>query len=154
MHKFTDTLGRDWLINVNVATVKRVKAATGIDILSFLMPEEGKPNPLADTNKNAEAVVDILVPLCEGQLKERGIDANGFAEAFNGETLENAANALYEDIIDFFPQPYRDYWRQAKAKLDAAKTDITESLSKALREGGIERFNEVLSKLSTDSQES
>lgn len=156
MHKFTDTLGRDWNVCVNVGTIRRAKAATGIDLLSLMdIPEEGHESPLETLANDPAKVVDVLASVCESQRKERNVDASAFEEAFNGETLEAATNALVEEVIDFFPQPRRDYFRAIKEATDKAAAETARSMENAVKEGVFGKaIDEALSKPSTASPES
>jgi hypothetical protein len=162
MHKFTDTQGRDWNVCVNVGTIRRAKAATGIDLLTLMdipeEPKEGeerKPTLLESLADDYEKLVALLASLCAVQMKERNIDEDAFVEAFNGDTLESATNALVEEVIDFFPQPRRDYLRAIKAATDKAAAKTAESMEKAVKEGLFEKaVDEALGKPSGGSPES
>jgi len=157
MHKFTDTLGRDWNICVNVGTVRRAKDETGIDILALMdfPKKDGEQTPLQVLTADPMKVVGVVAAICEGQLKERGIDAVAFAEAFTGETLEKATDALLEGVVDFFPQPRRNYMRSIKEAAAKAAEAENKAMEDAVKNRVFEKVvDEALGKLSTATPES
>ena len=42
MKSFTDNTGRAWLVNVNVGTIKRVRALCGVDLANIISIESGQ----------------------------------------------------------------------------------------------------------------
>ena len=106
MRSFKDSTGALWEVSINIGTVKRVKA--------LLKDDAGKPVDLSrlleDGFKGYAALlgdlslfVDVLYVICKPQADREGVSDVQFGEAFGGDTLEVAADAFREELIDFFP---------------------------------------------------
>ena len=114
MRKWKDNEGRDWSITVNVTSIKNVRDVTGIN-LSGLFKDQAQA--LFD---DIVMFVDVLWVLTEAQATHRGVTQEQFAAGLVGDAIENAADALLEDVIDFFPSGRRAIFRATKNKADAA----------------------------------
>jgi hypothetical protein len=84
MHTFTDCKDRPWTVDLTVATLKRVREATGVNLYSLV--DDG-----------------VLYVLCEPQVKERSLSPEDFGSGFRGDALEQAADAFVAELVDFFP---------------------------------------------------
>lgn len=100
MRKFTDTFGREWELDVNVGSIKRVRLATGI-VLPALF--DNKLEGFAELSTDYEQLVNVVWALCHKQRPE--IDGEGFAEGMGGDSLFTATEALARAIADFFTSP-------------------------------------------------
>ncbi len=128
MAKFTDTEGRDWLIEINVATVKRLRAALpGVDLVD---PAEDLFRRLAT---DPVLLADALYVICRVQVEERGLTDEDFGAALAGDAIEAATEAFLAALVDFIPSPQR---RTLVAKAWAKVRDL-EAL-------GIHRMTELL----------
>ena len=104
MKKFTDKNKNDWILNLTVGTAKRVKADCGVDLINIIDVQTGAAKSvLEELAANPILLVDVLFSLCRKQAEERGIDDFAFADIFDGETIQNASEALVEEIINFSP---------------------------------------------------
>ena len=68
MHTFTDNAGRVWTANLNVATLKRVRALAGVDLASAILVErDGKVEAslLERLASDPALLVDALYALCK-----------------------------------------------------------------------------------------
>ena len=68
MHTFTDNAGRVWTANLNVATLKRVRALAGVDLASAILVErDGRVEAsLLERLASVPALlVDALYALCK-----------------------------------------------------------------------------------------
>ena len=108
MHSFTDSAGRAWNIEINVAAVKRVRAMLEVDLYRLL--EDGVQG-LEKLLGNVVLLVDVIYVLCRDQAIAVGVSDEQFGAAFSGDSLDAAATAFVEELIDFFPN------RQAKSSL-------------------------------------
>lgn len=103
MHKFTDTAGDSWVVEINGGTVRRAERYLGIDL--------GKPRagdrPWLSRFDDAEEIafkVDLIYVICMPQIRERGWTDEEFAELLAGECLREASVAVYGALTDFFLQ--------------------------------------------------
>lgn len=161
MHQITDTKGRDWNLNVNVGSIRRVKARTGVDLLMFMEPKENEKG-----EKEEEAVLlklfedpflltGVLAALCEPQMEERKVGQSDFEESFTLDTLMTALNVLSDEVFDFFPKPRREVYRAQKAAIDKASEAVYSEMQRLVESGQLEKLQEeARGKPSTDSPES
>lgn len=122
MHRFTDNANRDWSVQINVATVKRVRAALGLDLMKAV-----GGNVLEQLASDPILLVDALYVVCEPQAQERGVSDIQFGEAMAGEAIEKAADAFLGELLDFF-QPRQ---REMLAKIYRKVKEVEERTSAA-----------------------
>jgi hypothetical protein len=131
MKSFRDTKGRDWTIDVNVASARRVKAAVHVDII-------GDGKVFAQLSADVEAFVNVLYVLCKAQADADGITDEQFGEGLAGDALEAATTALLEEIADFFPKDRRAVLRQVVTKMDEVQGRVAVAASAKLETLGPE----------------
>lgn len=110
MKSFTDNAGRTWMLSVNVAAIKRVRALCGVDLNSIVeMDVNGEPNTKLLENLSSDPVllVDVLYAVCKPEADSKGVSDIAFGEAMAGDAIEAATNALLDEVIDFFPEAKR-----------------------------------------------
>ncbi|MCK6490699.1 MAG: hypothetical protein L6R48_20810 [Planctomycetes bacterium] len=112
MHTFTDALGRSWSLEITVATLKRVRAVAGVDLI------EAAGGTLLD-RLVADPVLlgDVLYACVKPQADERKITDEDFGRSLAGDAIDLATTALLEEFVAFFPKPRRRVLEQALAKL-------------------------------------
>lgn len=99
MQQFKDTQGRDWQIDINVASLRRVQSVLKTDLLKVLEDRKLLERLYGDPM----FLVDVLCVLLKPQCEKHGITDEQFAEAMAGDCIEAAAVALIEDLIGFSP---------------------------------------------------
>ena len=117
MPSFKDTNGREWLVTLNVAQVKRVRERLKINLADL---QEG--NLLARL-ADPVTLVDVLFVLVQPQAEENSVTDEQFASALGGDTLSSASTALLEALCDFFPQPTRLMLRKVLAQTQARQAE-------------------------------
>ena len=120
MHVFKDRDGKDWTIDVNVNTLKRVKSALDVDLMELVSDTRFVDRLTADPC----LLVDILYVICQPQCLEAGISDEQFGRRMAGDAIEDATGALLGDFVDFFPGRKREILRNALAKLKAVENRI------------------------------
>jgi len=96
MHAFTDKANRTWRINLNVATVRKVHAETGIHLGNLLNSEE-----VVKFQSDELVIGDVLWALVKEQAQDQGIDRNGFESQLSGAVIMQATDALLNEFLDF-----------------------------------------------------
>jgi hypothetical protein len=124
MQSFKDAAGRDWHVAINVAAVKRVKAARDIDLVAAVDPEARLLERLAG---DPILLVDVLYVLCQPQAQAQNVSDEQFGEALWGESLDRAIDAFLEALTDFFPQARRGVLRDLLAKWRALETKAAQA---------------------------
>jgi len=112
MHTFTDALNRSWSLEITVATLKRIRALAGVDLL------EAAGGTLLD-RLVADPVLlgDVLYACVKPQADERKLTDEDFGRSLAGDVIDTATTALLEEFVAFFPSPRRRVLTQALAKL-------------------------------------
>lgn len=103
MKSFKDREGRAWDLFLTLGSLKRIKAATGLDMLD-LRQWSAESNPLNRLSQDPVVLADTLFALCRSQLDVRGLTDEQFADSLGGEAIDDALLALVEEWSDFFHQ--------------------------------------------------
>lgn len=132
MQQFKDSEGRPWLVQVNVALLKQVRAALGIDLYKLL--DDGFKG-LAGLLGDPVSLVDVLYVLCRAQAAERALTDEQFGQAMGGDALDAATAAFVEALVDFFPDPQvrknlRTLTRKGKIVHEKVQASVADDLEK------------------------
>lgn len=115
MKEFKDANGIAWQISLNGHTMKQVRDIAEIDLWRVFEDEK----TLTDLYVDPEKVIDIIYVLCDKQIKERDFSPEQFYEGWFGDCLGLATKTLFDEILDFAPNPKRRAAMQrALGKLD------------------------------------
>ena len=110
MRTFHDNAGRNWTVTLNVATLKRIRALTSIDLINIIsLDEHRKPNVelLERLSEDPILLVDVLYAACKPEADAQNVTDEQFGAAMAGDAIEHATNALLEELVSFFPDPKR-----------------------------------------------
>lgn len=156
--KFTDELNRSWVIDINVGTLKRIKAHTGIvldDLIGTVKASARTANraeaerlareaqqPLRDLMDDTSRFMDLLYAILQPDAAKANppISQDDFDAGFRGPTIAAAHAPFLQALHDFFPQ--------------APKKALTRGLIEEMRamrltgEAGLKRIEEMASKMS------
>lgn len=121
MGSFKTTDGAAWTVAVNVGTVKRVREATGIELLSIVSDGSTIASLFADCVKLAEVVAAVIAP----ELKAAGKTVDDFLSVIDGSVMEVATEALLREVANFSREPQRTLLLRAidKVMAEAAKNE-------------------------------
>ena len=72
MKSFTDAKGRTWSIDINVATLQRVKGLTGVDLTKLI---DARGETFSKVVEDVFVMFDVLTALVRPQLTCPGNDA-------------------------------------------------------------------------------
>lgn len=130
MKSWKDSEGNKWNLSINVFTLKKVKADTGVDLLAIASGDKDASESLADVFKMAE----VLWSLTEKQAEERGINPDQFGERLAGDAFEDAAKQLLEDLVEFFPEKKRKAFRLLLQKAEEFEDSRMDAAIKKLED--------------------
>lgn len=123
MRNFIDSSGRVWVVDINVATVKRVKALAEINLLEVVQGDL-----IERLSTDPVLLADVLYAVCQPQALREQISDEAFGQALAGDVIDRATTALLEGLIEFFPEPRRRLLEKATAKYRQVQTKALELL--------------------------
>jgi hypothetical protein len=118
MKEFKDANGKAWRLDVNLASIEVVRETCKVDLTQIF--ENGLTSlvKLFEDHRQLAEVLLCLLGLEAANFDKNGIDRTAFLKALKGDALEQAANALVDDVIDFFPnRRQREVYRAAVNKV-------------------------------------
>ena len=104
MTSFKDREGRVWDLSINLGSLKRIKAATGLDMLDLNVAAKQRSDVFERLSTDPITLADALCAVCRPQMDARGIDDDTFASALGGEAINDALVAIVEEWADYFHQ--------------------------------------------------
>lgn len=131
MPKFTDSTGREWVVEVNVASLKRARTLAGVDLLKLL---DGKGEAANSLASDPVALVDALYAIVKTEADARKVTDEEFGRSLAGDALEGATKALVESLVDFFPSARREMLRRAMGKMEEVQRRAEAKASEKLDE--------------------
>lgn len=145
MHTFKDNGGREWTIEINVSTLKRVRGLTGTDLMQVV---EGAGGLIERLIRDPVLLCDVVYAVCKPEADQKSVSDEDFGRAMAGDAIEQATAALLEELVSFCPSPRdrRNLGRVLTATrgvMDKAR-DLVEKRIERLVEGGeLERIAEA-----------
>jgi len=142
MQQFKDNAGRSWTVDINVATLKRVRGLVGVDLMQVI---EG--SLIEKFIRDPVLLCDVVYAICkpEADAATPRVSDEEFGTAMAGDAIEAATGALLEELVAFCPSP-RDRANlgrvlQATRKVMDRARDLVE---KRLDSGELDRLAERL----------
>lgn len=129
MKSFRDTKYREWTLSINVSTLARVRAATGIDLTQVIDLESGVHDRLGDVVTLFGVICAVLRP----QLQAAHVSEDELGESLDEEAAEAAGLALFEATLDFFQTAKRQVLGPAFRKVIELKRARREQATAAIR---------------------
>jgi hypothetical protein len=136
---FTDASGREWRAVLSFIKVRKIRAATKVDLGNVEQLSKGWAQLLYDDDKALDAV---WIAIADGDDLAAGVTKDEWLAAMDGPILEDARRALKEAVENFTPPPKRSILRKGLAAVDKAwRIALGETEQKVDREveGAIER---------------
>ncbi len=142
---WTDGEGRSWSTAINVNTIKRVRELAGINLLEVF---DGQL--LNRLSGDPELLVNALYAMCKPQANERSVTEQAFAELLVGDVIEQAATALVQGLIDFFPKDRREVLRRLWTATGKAQTEAINLVTVKLEASNIDATIAAVMKQASD----
>jgi hypothetical protein len=135
MKAFNDTKNRRWDLSLSIATVKRVRNLTDVDLLSIL----DKPELLSDLASDPVQLVDVLYIIVKPQADAINVTDEQFGESLDGESIEKATECFLEALVDFFPGARRATLKRVLDRANQFHQKSEATLTAALADGSIDK---------------
>ena len=127
MRIFKDTQGRSWSVTIDIGTAKRVRDVTGCDLL------DSTGAVLDALSADTIQLVDVLWVIVMPQARQIGISDEQFGASLNGDVIEQATEALVQEMLDFCPTRkanlLRGMMKKEQQKIEAALTQLEKELA-------------------------
>ena len=103
MKCFKDSTGREWTIEITIATVKRVESLADVNLVRLIQPRSGATGSLL-TELQTDIVLfcDVLYAAMKPQADERGLTDETFAAVLAGQVIADATVAFWDELMLFF----------------------------------------------------
>ena len=132
MKIFKDSLGREWPVTINYSAQQRVKAALGMDLLNV--------ETLRQFTADPEKFLEVLYHVCKPQLDEKSISKENFLDAIYGDPIEDAINAVLEELSNFFPKGRREILKKLIVTASELEKKKLELIDSKIESGELERL--------------
>lgn len=99
MHEFTDKDGHKWAVDLNVATMKRIRDLAKLDLAN---PETGDPPAIVRLDTDIILLVDVLCASILPDLERAGVSDEDFGRRLGGRAIADARAALFAELRAFF----------------------------------------------------
>jgi len=154
VQSFTDRHNRKWLIEINVALAKKVRALTGVDLYRLVENEFAK---LQELLRDPITLVDVIYVLCKEQADAAKLTDEQFGAGLAGQTVVAAADAFFEAFVSFSQdQRTAAVLRSMKAKGEAAVsillTEAEQKLEQTTPESMVQELKEKSGSLPEQSE--
>lgn len=121
MQSFKDAKGRQWVVSINGATLKRIEQLLGLDLFEAIYDTK---NPLKVSTQ-----IDIIYAICKKQADGLGVTDEEFGEEMYGDVLGNAQRAFEDAIVNFFTDSQkREAMKQVIEKSRIVQTIATQHM--------------------------
>jgi hypothetical protein len=135
MRQFKDNAGRTWTVDINVATLKRVRGLTGVDLMQVI---EG--TLIEKFIRDPVLLCDVVYAVCKPEADSAKVSDEEFGKAMAGDAIEAATGAVLDELISFCPSP-RDRANlgrvlQATNRVMEKARDVTEKRIETLTSEG------------------
>ena len=102
MRQFKDNAGRTWTVDINVATLKRVRGLTGVDLMQVI---EG--TLIEKFIRDPVLLCDVVYAVCkpEADAATPRVSDEEFGKSMAGDAIEAATQAVLDELISFCPSP-------------------------------------------------
>ena len=104
MATFLDNKKRLWSIEFTLGSIARVKAETGLDLLTLHNPHSPA---LAVIRDDVFKLLQVLLVQLRPQLRDKGVGDEEFADSLHEEHSWDAVAALLTGMVDYYPPEKR-----------------------------------------------
>lgn len=138
MASVKDAKGQPWDFHLTVASLRRIREATGRNLYNLWEKTgEGKPTLAVEVQYDDGLTLELLYHACRAKAAERKVaDLDTFLDLFDGESIAAAVGAFREELILFFRQSGRadlvDLLAAAREQIKASVAVVT-AAAKMLR---------------------
>jgi hypothetical protein len=149
MKSFKDSEGRNWFVKLDLSTLERVEAATGVcldDIAS------GTPKSIMQL-QSPKTLADVLWCLVEPQAVEKKLSRGEFLASIGRDEIGDARKALHDEQVFFSPQEVREIMEMCIAEAEANKAMLIEQAKSEVRKAMSEAFATSLPESSVSTLE-
>jgi hypothetical protein len=120
--RFIDSAGRTWPIEITVQTVRDLRKALDVDLLSII---DADSTLMERLSTDPVLLADVLYVTCRRDCQQASVSDEEFGRALGGDAIDHATSAFLEAVERFFRNPRQ----AAMAKYLAGNRRLTVMLS-------------------------
>ena len=113
MRSWKNKDGAEWVIDITIGSVKRVRDLAKIDLLNIDVEDENKKTVMQRMASDVELLADVIWCLSAPQAEAKGITQEQFFHAMGGDATDAAIRAFYEELEAFFQSLRRTHLAKA-----------------------------------------
>lgn len=149
MREFKDEEGRPWRVALTIGSVLRVRDMVSVEVVDEETCDRRKqPFDMADAGQIAQTfqvlrsqyakIGEVLYALLVKQIEERKLSKDEFLDGLRGDSLDAAAKALEQELVDFFPPRLRKMIGLMAAKMDEVANKMLDQAEAAMEAATVE----------------
>jgi hypothetical protein len=146
--EFKDSFGRSWTVALDFAAAKRVRGAVkvadekGIEVPFDIIDAANIGLTMSVLKSKYSAVCETLYQICKPQADEKGVTEAQFLSGCYGDSLDEAAKVIEEELILFFPKSLREVLKLMFKKSDEIREKALAEAGSNLAEVTLENLNQ------------
>lgn len=129
MNTFRDRHGRSWEIKGSLGLFERVHKTTGVNLLDLATTQQS-----LEQLRDAFTLGHVLYQLCCDQAEARKLTEEEFSEGFDGDVLQEAAQAVIDETVFFSPSRIRPVLETIISRARVAEERMAAMASQNLEE--------------------
>ena len=150
MRTFRDSKNREWVIELNVYAIGRVRDIVHLDLLDI-----STGNVFNNLMTDPVTLCNVIYCLIKPQADDLKVSDEDFGRAMAGDPIDKATTALLEELENFFPSQKRDLLQKALGKVRQLESRAILAASKKLEDPELERkLDKILGESFGNSPES
>lgn len=106
INQFKDSENHVWTFGITIGSYMKIKKETGLDVSNISSDESWISN--FATTEDISDIITMAVLILERQIKDEGLDIEGFMNRIGAEHVEAMVDAMLGGVINFTPAHKRE----------------------------------------------
>ena len=140
MKTFTDNAQREWSVELNVTSMKRIRDLAEVDLMDIL--GEGG-NLMVRLQEDPILLCNVIYAICKPQADKLSVSDEQFGEAMAGDAIDKGMEALLAELINFIPGRKRVLFEKAMGKMSEYQTRLLDLAEAKLNDPAMDQRMEA-----------
>lgn len=132
MQKFTDQTGRVWIVTIHVGVIEDCRRLLDVDLVGI------GGEILQRLESDPVLLCNVLYLICKEQADAAEITDQAFGRLLGGDVIDDAAAAVLESLLYFFPKRRREAIRAAWSRYADLETAATNRITQRINDPAVE----------------